>query len=136
MRNAMLEILLEILDEWRKKNEGLKRKFHLSIFNAPIVDVAFMREGREGAQKERRTRKKYAGHENPAGSGVDRCRQSTDGERMVGIVIIRIACIPALSPHTYELGADLWSLKSSESRTRDVALTVRSSRRPLLIDSL
>ncbi|MEI9967991.1 MAG: hypothetical protein WDM87_04980 [Terracidiphilus sp.] len=47
MRTAMLEILGEILNEWREKIEGLKGKFRLAIFDVTILD-----DSREGAQKD------------------------------------------------------------------------------------
>ena len=38
MRNAVLEILSEILNEWRKTIEGLEDQFHLPIFDVTAVD--------------------------------------------------------------------------------------------------
>jgi hypothetical protein len=46
MRNATLEIIQEILNEWREKIEGLEGKFHL-----PIFDVTILGDRREGAQR-------------------------------------------------------------------------------------
>jgi len=82
LRNATLEILWDTLNERRKKMEGLKGRFHQSIFDVAIVDVEILdvpiTEGRcESAEK--KNSEQDAGARKPIGNWVDHCCQSADG---------------------------------------------------------